>query len=62
MSAATEAEITEWIASQKHAMIDLLRDAVNIDSGSYDKPASTRRAARPSEIPRRTASPARRAR
>src|SRR3954451_13732792 len=38
MPASTEAEITEWIASQKHAMIDLLRDAVNIDSGSYDKP------------------------
>ena len=34
----TEAQITEWIASQKQAMIDLLRDAVNIDSGSYDKP------------------------
>jgi Acetylornithine deacetylase/Succinyl-diaminopimelate desuccinylase and related deacylases len=38
MSASTESEITEWIASQKQAMIDLLRDAVNIDSGSYDKP------------------------
>src|SRR6266567_3018094 len=38
MPASTEAEITEWIASQKQAMIDLLRDAVNIDSGSYDKP------------------------
>src|SRR3954447_5294747 len=38
MSTSTEAQITEWIASQRQAMIDLLRDAVNIDSGSYDKP------------------------
>jgi glutamate carboxypeptidase len=38
MSATTETQITEWIASQKQAMIDLLRDVVNIDSGSYDKP------------------------
>src|ERR1700680_1076776 len=37
MPTSTEAQITEWIASQKTAMIDLLRDAVNIDSGSYDK-------------------------
>ena len=37
MPASTEAQITEWIASQKQSMIDLLRDAVNIDSGSYDK-------------------------
>src|SRR3954468_22460046 len=37
MPAGTEAEITEWIASQKQSMIDLLRDVVNIDSGSYDK-------------------------
>ncbi|HEY8333904.1 MAG TPA: M20 family metallopeptidase [Tardiphaga sp.] len=33
----TETQITEWIASQKQAMIGLLRDVVNIDSGSYDK-------------------------
>jgi glutamate carboxypeptidase len=37
MPASTEAQITEWIASQKESMIDLLRDVVNIDSGSYDK-------------------------
>jgi len=37
MSSTTEAQITEWIASQKEAMIDLLREVVNIDSGSYDK-------------------------
>jgi len=37
MPASTEAQITEWIASQKQSMIDLLRDVVNIDSGSYDK-------------------------
>lgn len=33
----TETQITDWLASQKQAMIDLLRDVVNIDSGSYDK-------------------------
>ncbi|MGX4769567.1 M20 family metallopeptidase [Bradyrhizobium guangdongense] len=33
----SEAQITDWLASQKQAMIDLLRDVVNIDSGSYDK-------------------------
>src|SRR5260221_9272666 len=38
MMPTTEAQITEWIASQKQPMIDLLRDVVNIDSGSYDKP------------------------
>jgi len=32
MPASAEAQITEWIASQQQAMIDLLRDAVNIDS------------------------------
>jgi glutamate carboxypeptidase len=34
---AKEAEITEWLASQQPAMLSLLRDAVDIDSGSYDK-------------------------
>jgi glutamate carboxypeptidase len=38
MSANTETQITDWIASRKQAMIDLLRDVVDIDSGSYDKP------------------------
>jgi glutamate carboxypeptidase len=38
MPTSTEAQITEWIASQKTAMIDLLREVVDIDSGSYDKP------------------------
>ncbi len=37
MPANIEAEITEWIASQKQAMIDLLRAVVDLDSGSYDK-------------------------
>jgi glutamate carboxypeptidase len=32
-----EAKITQWLASQQDAMIVLLRDAVNTDSGSYDK-------------------------
>ncbi|MBR0685702.1 M20 family metallopeptidase [Bradyrhizobium manausense] len=32
-----ETQITDWLASQRQAMIDLLRDVVNIDSGSYDK-------------------------
>ncbi|WNV06991.1 M20 family metallopeptidase [Tardiphaga sp. 709] len=37
MSNTTETRITEWLASQKQPMIDLLRDVVNIDSGSFDK-------------------------
>src|SRR5204862_2483505 len=32
-----EATITNWLASQKEGMLALLREAVNIDSGSYDK-------------------------
>src|SRR5436190_14396290 len=35
--APLEATITNWLASQKEAMLALLREAVNIDSGSYDK-------------------------
>lgn len=34
----TETDITAWIASQQQAMIDLLRETVDIDSGSYNKP------------------------
>ena len=34
---APEAAITAWLATQQGAMIDLLRDMVQIDSGSYDK-------------------------
>jgi glutamate carboxypeptidase len=37
MSDTREGEITAWIASQKNAMIALLRDVVDLDSGSYDK-------------------------
>jgi glutamate carboxypeptidase len=32
-----EATVTGWLAEQQGAMLDLLRDLVNIDSGSYDK-------------------------
>jgi glutamate carboxypeptidase len=32
-----EAAITQWLASQKEAMLALLRDLVDIDSGSYDR-------------------------
>jgi glutamate carboxypeptidase len=32
-----ETQITAWLASQQDAMLALLRDAVNTDSGSYDK-------------------------
>jgi glutamate carboxypeptidase len=32
-----EQSVTQWLASQKVAMLDLLADLVNIDSGSYDK-------------------------
>lgn len=37
MSNTTETQIIDWLASQKQPMIDLLRDVVNIDSGSFDK-------------------------
>jgi glutamate carboxypeptidase len=32
-----ESAIIEWLASQKEAMLALLRETVNIDRGSYDK-------------------------
>ena len=32
-----EVKILDWLAAQRSAMIDLLREVVNIDSGSYDK-------------------------
>ena len=32
-----EARITEWLAAQKEAMLALLAELVNTDSGSYDK-------------------------
>ena len=35
--AQQEAKITEWLASQKEAMLALLTEVVNMDSGSYDK-------------------------
>jgi glutamate carboxypeptidase len=35
--AGHEAKIAGWLAEQQGAMLDLLRDVVNIDSGSYDK-------------------------
>ena len=34
----TEPQIIAWLASQQQAMIDLLRETVDIDSGSYNKP------------------------
>ena len=37
MTQTTETRISTWLAEQKGAMVDLLRDVVNIDSGSYDK-------------------------
>ncbi|MES2032480.1 MAG: M20 family metallopeptidase [Pseudomonadota bacterium] len=37
MPNTTETRIIDWLASQKQPMIDLLRDVVNIDSGSFDK-------------------------
>jgi glutamate carboxypeptidase len=35
--APREATITDWLAAQKEAMLALLAEAVNMDSGSYDK-------------------------
>jgi glutamate carboxypeptidase len=36
--APQEAKITDWLAAQKEAMLALLGEVVNLDSGSYDKP------------------------
>ncbi len=38
MPQATEQQITDWLAGQQEAMITLLRELVDIDSGSYNKP------------------------
>jgi glutamate carboxypeptidase len=38
MPQATEQQITDWLAGQQEAMIALLRELVDIDSGSYNKP------------------------
>jgi glutamate carboxypeptidase len=35
---STESKITAWLATQQDAMVALLRDMVDIDSGSYNKP------------------------
>ena len=35
---ANNQKITEWLAGQHEAMVALLREMVEIDSGSYDKP------------------------
>ena len=37
MSQADETRITQWLADQHQAMLDLLREVVDTDSGSYDK-------------------------
>ena len=37
MAETTETRITDWLAARKDAMVDLLREVVDIDSGSYDK-------------------------
>lgn len=37
MPHTAETQILEWLALQRDAMIDLIREVVNIDSGSYDK-------------------------
>ena len=34
---SNETEITAWLATQRQAMTDLLRDMVDTDSGSYNK-------------------------
>jgi len=34
---ANEAKLTDWLGAQKDAMLELIGELVNIDSGSYDK-------------------------
>jgi len=38
MTTSSESQITAWLPTQQDAMIALLRDIVDIDSGSYNKP------------------------
>ncbi len=35
---STETQITDWLATQQDAMVALLREMVDTDSNSYDKP------------------------
>jgi glutamate carboxypeptidase len=37
MARSTETDLLAWLEAQQPAMIDLLREVVDIDSGSYDK-------------------------
>ena len=37
MSAATKSDVMRWLAEHQQEMVDLLRDLVNADSGTYDK-------------------------
>ncbi len=37
MADTNEIRITQWLSEQRQAMLDLLRDVVDTDSGSYDK-------------------------
>lgn len=37
MAGASESDVTRWLAAHQQGMIDLLRDLVNADSGTYDK-------------------------
>ena len=34
----TETDVTAWLATQQDVMVALLREMVDIDSGSYNKP------------------------
>src|SRR5215217_482045 len=38
MPSSDSSAVTAWLASQRDAMLALLEEVVNIDSGSYDKP------------------------
>jgi len=58
----TEAEITEWLASQKEAMLAELAEMVNTDGGSYDKPGVDRTGAQVRRFSTPTVSPSRRCR
>lgn len=37
MAGTHETMITRWLAEQQEAMLALLREVVDLDSGSYDK-------------------------
>ena len=56
---AAESQITAWLATQQDAMVALLREMVDLDSGSYNKPGHRRGRRGGPPLPRRPGHPGR---